>query len=158
MVTAMLSVSCALPVSEERPSKPPVEKETEDVILEDGGAHLDVEASIAGWLPENADNVSQTIAGLIPAEYAVFRDIVATTVKTIIMTELELDIEHIEPIDGEDRYSARVGLGFPILLELPVLGKKEYWIAVSFDFVVEEGQVVDANIDASSFNMSEVND
>ncbi|MFC2015249.1 hypothetical protein ACFLUP_04605 [Chloroflexota bacterium] len=151
------SISCVPTAPEEQSPEQPVEKETKADIAPGDGAHFDIEASIAGWLPENADNVSQTIAGLLPEDFAVFRSFVASTIKTIIMTELELDVDHIEPVEGEDSYSARAGLGFPVLLELPLLGKKEYWITVSFDFIIKEGQVLDANIDASSFNMNEVN-
>ena len=137
--------------------KQTVEQSTkEEVTQESGGTHFDIKASIAGWLPDNADNVSRAIADLIPDDLAVVRNVAAKMIKTTIMTEFELKIEHIEPIDGDDRYSARVVIGFPISLELPILGKKEYLITVSYDFIIEEGQVIDANIDASSFSMNEV--
>jgi len=175
IIIALLSASCTISTPKQETSAPPaeepvlpdegkqtVETETEEssikeaVIQEESSAHLDVEGSIAGWLPENADNVSQSIADLVPDDLSFVRSFVAKAVKTIIMTALELDIEHIEALDGDDRYSARVGLGFPILIDLPIVGKRDYWIMVSFDFVVEEGEVVDANIDASSFEMKEV--
>ncbi|MFC1916311.1 hypothetical protein ACFLW4_06455, partial [Chloroflexota bacterium] len=185
IVTAMLLVSCILSTPKQEFTTPQVEekvltddddkqevvkdedkqtteKETveqstkEEVTQEDGGTHFDIEASIAGWLPDNSDNVSQSIADLIPDDLAVGRDAVAKMVKTKIMTEFELKIEYIEPIDGDNRYSARVAIGLPISLELPILGKKEYLITVSYDFVIVAGQVIDANIDASSFSMNEV--
>lgn len=73
-----------------------------------------------------------------------------------MLTEFEISVEHVRPVEGEDRYSARVALGFPLLLELPVPGEKEYWVEVSYEFTIENGQVVDADIDLSSFQMTEM--
>lgn len=127
-------------------------------ITEEGDiAKVEVKASIAGWIPGNADNISQTIGALVTADTPIAKEIAAKVVKTVLLTELELSVDHTKPIDGEDRYSARVTLGFPILLEIPVLGEKEYWVTVSYDFTIEDGQVVDADIDASSFEMKESN-
>ncbi len=146
MVAALLPVSCAPAV---------VEEEEEVVTQEEGEAYIDIKASISGWIPGNVDNISQEIADLVPADIPLARGIVAKAIKTTLLTKVELSVEHVESIAGEDRYSARVNLGFPILLELPVIGKKEYWVSISYDFVIENGQVVDANIDVSSFEMTE---
>jgi len=148
MVASLLLVSCA-PAA--------VEEEEEVVTQEEGEAYIDIKASISGWIPGNADNISQAIAALVPADIAIARGIVAKAIETIILTEVELSVDHVEPTDGENTYSARVNLGFPILLGLPILGKKEYWISIGYDLTLENGQVVDANIDVSSFEMTESN-
>ena len=151
MVAALLLVSCG-PAAEEEEE---VLIEEEVATEEDSKAHIDIEASISGWIPGNADNISQAIAALIPADIAIARGVIARMIKTALLTKLEFSVEHTEPIEGEDRYSARVNLGFPILLKLPVLGEKDYWISIGYDLVIENGQVVDANIDFSSFEMTE---
>ena len=120
-------------------------------------AKVEVEASIAGWIPMNVDNVSDSIGKQVTADTLIARDIVSKAVKTALLTELELSVYHTKPLEGEDKYSARVALGFPLLLELPVVGKKEYWITIGYDFTIEGGEVVDAKIDASSFKMDEQN-
>ncbi|MFC2035829.1 hypothetical protein ACFLUJ_06895 [Chloroflexota bacterium] len=119
---------------------------------------LEVEASIAGWLPLNVDNTSDTIGALVTSDTPIAKDIASKVIKTALLTELDVTVEHTSPLEGEDKYTARVVLGFPILLELPILGAKEYWVSIGYDFIIEGGQVVDADIDASSFEMKASND
>lgn len=145
LVISMIITGCGSPEAAE----PAATTEEGDV------AHFDVKTSIAGWIPANADNVSETIGALVTADTPIARDIVAKAIKTALLTELEISVEHIRFIEGEDIYSVRVALGFPLLLELPVLGEKEYWVEVSYEFTIEDGQVVDADIDISSFEMTE---
>jgi len=114
---------------------------------------LEIKSSIAGWMPGNADDVSDTIGALVTSDTPVARDIAAKAIETALLTELEILVEHTSPLDTEDTYSARVALGFPILFELPIVGEKNYWVSVGFDFIIEDGEVVSANIDTSSFKM-----
>jgi outer membrane protein assembly factor BamB len=128
----------------------PLESDEEEDII-----RIDVKTSVAGWIPVNVDDVSETIGSLVTADTPIARDIVARAIRAALLAELELEVEHTRPLDGPDRYSARVALGFPLLLELSVLGQKEYWVKVGYDFTIEDGQVTDADIDASSFEMTE---
>ena len=141
----MISTGCGSPETVE-----PAETTEERDI-----AHIDVKTSVSGWIPTNADNVSDTVGALVTADTPIAKEMVAKAVKTALLSELEISVDHTRPVNGADKYYARVALGFPLLLELPIVGKKEYMVMVSYDFTIDDGQVVEADIDASSFEMKE---
>jgi outer membrane lipoprotein-sorting protein len=130
-------------------------EESTETAEEGEAAHLDIKTSIAGWIPANTDNISETIGALVTSDTPIARDIAAKAIKTALLTELDVSVKHIQYIEGEDKYSARVALGFPLLMKLPVIGEKEYWVEVSYEFTLENGQVVDTELDISSFEMKE---
>jgi len=134
------------------PSEEPTQEE------EQVEAYIEVKASIGGWIPGNVDAISEEIGGLVTADLPVARDIVAKAIKTALLSEFNLSVKHTESLEGEDKYSARVGIEFPILLELPVIGEKEYWVTSYYDFTIDNGEVTDAHIDVSSFEMKETTD
>ena len=136
----------------------PEPEESAETSEEGEAAYFDVKTSIAGWIPANADNISETIGTLVTADTPVARDIAAKAIKTALLAELEISVEHTKPIEGEDIYSARVAFSFPLSLELPVLGEKKYWVEIGYEFTIENGKVIDADIDLSSFEMKETGD
>jgi len=150
VVVTLSLISCTPSVTKEEESV--IEKE--NATQEENYAYLEIKTSIGGWITSNADNLSQEIAALLPEELEMAQGVVAKVIKTALLTELKLSVQHVVPIEGEDRYSARVTLGFPILLELPLLGRKEYWVSIGCEFIIESGQVVEAHIDIPSFEMT----
>lgn len=148
----LLLVTSSLSCTKTAPPEEPAPEEDEDK------AHAEIKASIAGWLPVHTDKVSEEIGVLVTADTPIAREIAAKVVKTALLTTVELSVKHVENLEGEDKYSTKVGLGFPILLELPIIGEKEYWTSIIYVFIIENGEVKDAKIDVSSFDMRGISD
>ena len=75
-----------------------------------------------------------------------------------MLTRLEIQIEHMESQNGTDKYSVRANFRFPVELDLPIVGEKEYWVSVSYNLILEGREVTESEIILSSFKMTEATD
>ena len=147
LLIMLVVTGCGSPKEDTGAPESPTEKES----------HIKIEGSIADWVPGNVDELSEEIADQITG-VPIAKDIAATAIKTAMLARLEIQIARVESLNGTDKYSARVNFRFPIELDLPIVGKKEYWISVTYNVIIEEGEVTDSEIDLSSFEMTEKTD
>lgn len=120
-------------------------------------SQIEIEGSIADWVPGNVDELSEEIADQI-TEVPIAKNIAATAIKTAMLARLEIQIEHMESLSGTDKYSVRTNFRFPVELDLPIVGEKEYWVSVSYNFILEGREVTESEIILSSFKMTESTD
>lgn len=113
-----------------------------------------IEYAVQDWVRDNADELSQRIGALVTANLPFARDIAAKAIEKALLDRLQLSIEHAEPVSGTNKCLARVTLEFPLELQIPLVGKKGYWVSVQYDLILENGKVTDADIDLSSFKMT----
>ena len=122
---------------------------------EDKG-RIAVETAMADWLPGNADEIAELLGPMVTKDLPIARDIATEAIRTALLTRYELSVEHVEDAGGTDAYSARVGITFPIVVKLPVLGEKEYLVRAAYDVTVKDGKVTESGFDASSVEVEEV--
>jgi len=120
-------------------------------------SQIEIEGSIADWVSSDVDELSEEIAGQI-TEVPIAKNIAATAIKTAMLARLEIQIEHMEPLNGTDKYSVRANFRFPVELDLPIVGEKEYWVSVSYNLILEGREVTESEIILSSFKMTEATD
>ena len=114
-----------------------------------------IERVVDDWIDDNVEELSEDIGALVTGGLPLARDIAAIAIEGALLAWVEFSVENVEPIGGTDRCSARVKLEFPLELEIPLLGKKGYRVSVDYDVAVEDGEVIDSDIDLSSFDMRE---
>ena len=148
LVIMLVVAGCGSPKEATRPPESSTEKES----------RIELEGSIADWVPGNVDELSEDIADLVIGDLPLAKNIAATAIKTAMLARLEIQIEHVESLNGTDTYSVRANFRFPIEVDLPIVGKKEYWISVTYNITIEEREVTDSEIILSSFEMTEKTD
>ena len=120
--------------------------------------YSNVESAVQDWVVANVDELSEQIGSLVTGDLPLARDIVAKAIETGLLAWLEFSVGSVEPLEGTDRCSARVKLEFPLELQIPLVGKKGYRISVSYDIIVEDGEVTDSDINLDSFEMKATSD
>ncbi|HEX75748.1 MAG TPA: hypothetical protein G4O12_04105 [Dehalococcoidia bacterium] len=104
-----------------------------------------------GWVVNNVDSVSKSIAGLVVNESPLFEKVVAMTIEKEISQRIAWEYSKPQKI-AEDRYevvtTAYTGIA------LPLLGN--YKVSVNYNLIIDtkNKQVLDADIDVSSFALS----
>ena len=118
------------------------------------GPFAEIETAVQDWVQDNMAELSEDIGILVTGDLPLARDIVAKAIETALGAWLEYSIEQTQPLEGTNKYSARVKLEFPLELEIPLVGKIGYRVSIAYDIVVENGQVTETDIDISSFQMT----
>ena len=103
------------------------------------------------WIANSVDSMSKSIAGLVVSESFLFEKIVGMTIEKEIGQRIAWKYSKPQKIE-EDRYEVVVTAYTEIALSL--LG--DYKVSVNYDLIVDtkNKQVLDADIDASSFALS----
>ena len=103
------------------------------------------------WAANNVDNMSESITGLVVSENPLFEKIVAMTIEKEIGQRIAWKCSRPQKIE-ENRYEVVVTAYTEIALSL--LGN--YKVSVNYDLIIdtENKQVLDADIDVSSFALS----
>ncbi len=139
LAVSLLLGSCK---SEDVSPEPPSEQEQWE----------EIEQAVSKWVDENVDELAEQIGPLLTGNLPFLRDIASDLIKKGLLAWLDVRILKIITIETEHKYSARVELGFPIEAELPLLGERRYSVSIQYDFIIENGEVTDANIDVTSFD------
>jgi len=114
-----------------------------------------IERAVDDWIDDNVEELSEEIGALVTGDLPLVRDIAAGAIKIALLAWLEFSIENVEPVKGTERCLARVRLEFPLELSIPLVGTIGYRVSVDYDITVEDGEVIDSDIDLSSFEMTE---
>ena len=103
------------------------------------------------WVANNVDNMSESITGLVVSENPLFEKIAAMTIEKEIGQRIDWKYSRPQKIE-ENRYEVVVTAYTEIAL--PLLGN--YKVSVNYDLIIdtENEQVLDADMDASSFALS----
>ena len=131
--------------------------ESQQEPFDEAKASQEVTAAVEVWLPDSADEVSEQLGMWVALGGApVSGDIAADAVRSGLLGELEVAVEHVELAKGTDSYSGTVSVSFPITVKLTV-GRvvdgsdidpgvlKEYLVTALFDVTVTDGRVVAAS-------------
>ena len=146
LVIFLLSVGC-----DSLGATPPPESTPEDPCA-------NIERAVDDWIDDKVDELSQEIGSLATGGLPLVRGIAAEAIKIALLAWLEFSIENVGPVEGTDICSARVRLEFPLELSIPLVGTIGYRVSVAYDITAEDGEVIDSDIDLSSFEMTESSD
>ena len=145
-----IALLCVLPViplvmagctSKDASPEPPSEQEQ----------HEEIEQAAHKWVDENVDELAEQIGPLLTGNLPFISDVASDLIKRGLLGWLEVNVLHHDALEGRHRYFARVELSFPVEVKVPLIGEKRYSVSVQYDFIIENEEVTDADIDTTSF-------
>ena len=139
MLITLTVIGCTREEENELVEQPPAED-----------AQAEVDQAVKEWVQGNVDELAEEIGRLVALDVPILRDIAADLVAKGLMAWVEVTVLDIGTEDGSGRYSARVRLELPLEAQLPVVGKRGYRVSVEYDLLIDNGKVIDDDIDTFS--------
>jgi len=111
-----------------------------------------IDVAVEIWLKNNLDKIAKPIAELITMDLPIVKDIATELVSEALSHFLQWEIIKMDQAPDSQTCIARTRLILPISIDLPLLSK-EYKVQVDYLLYIRGGNVMDSDIDASSFEM-----
>ena len=112
-----------------------------------------IDVAVEIWLKNNLDKIAEPVAELITMDLPIVKDIATELVSEALSHFLQWEIIEAEPATDDRTCIVRTRLVLPISIDLPLLSK-EYTVQVDYLLYVRGGNVMDSDIDTSSFEMN----